>query len=107
MGRETIYGEDGPVVPNGGIDLSSPFLGVEHYDVGQWYPTADGSGKPSAVQFIMQGNVAVPTESRGIVNIGECNVILRLKTAEAVDELCRALIRSRKVVWPNEPVNVY
>lgn len=104
MGRETIYGEDGPVSGNSGIKPGLPFVGVEQYDVGQWYPTADGSGKPEAVQLNFRGIAVIPD---GQGERFAADVFLRLKTPEAVDEMCRALLRSRKRVWPNDPVNVY
>ena len=102
MTHETIYGEDGPIEPHGGIDPLSPFIGVVGYDIGQWHPTADGSGKAEAVQMNMNGICKMPS-GEGFDTL----VVLRFKSADAVDALCRALLRSRKIVWPNEPVNVY
>jgi hypothetical protein len=102
MGRETIYGEDGKVEPNSGIAKGTPFVGVEEYSVGQWYATPDGSGKPQAVQLNMDGIFVTPDGQHA-----QATIYMRLKSSQAVDELCRALLRSRKRVWPNEPINVY
>jgi hypothetical protein len=100
--RETIYGEDGPVLPHGGIRPGSPFVAIQEYNVGQWFPTPDGSGKPTAVQVSFDGLAVMPDGDKL-----EAQMYMRIKSAVAVDDLIRALLRSRKVVWPNEPVNIY
>ena len=66
-----------------------PSLG---YDVIEWQPSPDGTGKPTAVCVVM------PFKVGG----AEGSMMLRLKSRRAVDELIATLERHRDGVWPQE-----
>lgn len=59
------------------------------YTVGSWCPTQDGSGPPEAVAL-------------GLVVDGfPGELVMRLKSPRAVDELIAALQRHKADVWPD------
>ena len=60
------------------------------YTVGGWCPTPDGSGPATAV------GVSLEIEGLG-------DVVLRLKSPAAVDEMVQALLRHKRSVWPDAP----
>jgi hypothetical protein len=83
------------------IDLPEPERTVQNvadtvfwpghgYIVSTWHPEADGGGKPEAVV------VRVPVELPGLP---EFEVVVRLKSADAVDTLIASLMRHRNAVW--------
>ena len=64
---------------------------VEGYSVGAWCPTPDGSGKPEAVAISFK------------VKVGD--IVLRLKSPRAVDEMIQLLQEYRNEVWPGSEAN--
>lgn len=61
---------------------------VRSYTVGSWCQTPDGSGPATAV--------AISIELEGF----DCEMVLRLKTPEAVDTMIQSLLRHKRDVWP-------
>lgn len=60
---------------------------VEGYSVGAWCPTSDGSGKPEAVGISFK------------LKMGD--IVLRLKSVRAVDEMIALLEQYKHEVWPD------
>jgi hypothetical protein len=60
---------------------------VNGYSVGSWCPTPDGSGKPVAVAI-----------SLDVSGIGD--IVVRLKTPDAVDNMVQLLLKYKQEVWP-------
>ena len=60
------------------------------YCVGDWCPTPDGSGPPQAVALSLQTTFAGQ----------DLDMVLRLKSPRAVDELIQSLLRHKRSVWP-------
>jgi hypothetical protein len=66
-------------------------LGIREYGVASWCPTPDGSEPAEAVDLHL-------TLAR--TDGGELQLVLRLKSSRAVDELIALLERHRNDVWP-------
>lgn len=66
-----------------------PLIGLNliDYTVGEWCPTPDGTGEPTAVAISLQ-----------VEGLGD--VVLRLKSPQRVDELIQMLLRHKRGVWP-------
>lgn len=58
------------------------------YDVYSWSPGKSGEGVPAT-----QVHLVLPV-------VDEVSVVLRLKSARALDELVAVLLQHRKDVWP-------
>ena len=73
-----------------------PIVGneVRQVCVGAWTPTPDGSGKPTAVglSFVVAG---VPGD-----------LLVRIKSRDAVDRMISQLARYRDEVWPAIPLDL-
>jgi hypothetical protein len=67
-------------------------LTIEDVQVGSWCPTADGTGPAQAVAL----NIKVRWNRRTRIDM-----VLRLKSPQAVDELIAALNKHKADVWPN------
>lgn len=76
-----------PATP-GNRPLRGPNL--SGYTVGSWCPTPDGSGPPQAVA------IALHLENGP-------DLVFRLKSPRAVDELIQMLLRHKREVWPEAP----
>lgn len=63
---------------------------VKGYSVGSWCPTPDGSGPAVAV------GIAIHLET------GE-DLVFRMETARAVDDMIQLLLRHKRDVWPDSP----
>ncbi|HEX4149577.1 MAG TPA: hypothetical protein VHY20_11345 [Pirellulales bacterium] len=61
---------------------------VESLTVGSWCPTPDGSGEPEAVAISIR------------IKCGH-DVVWRLRSAPAVDEVIQMLLRHKREVWPD------
>lgn len=70
--------------------MRRPLIGpnIVDFSVGEWCPTPDGTGKPEAVA------ISIRTERHG-------DLVLRLKTPKAVDNLIQMLLRHKRRVWPD------
>ena len=70
--------------------MASPLKGpmLEGYSIGAWCPSLDGTGKPTAVAFSLQ-----------VKGLGD--LVLRLKSPRAVDEMVALLLQYKKEVWPD------
>lgn len=70
--------------------MGSPLMGpqLEGYTVGAWCPSTDGTGKPTAVALSLQ-----------VKGLGD--LVLRLKSPRAVDEMVRLLLQYKGEVWPD------
>ena len=84
----------------------SPIIGikVEGYSVGAWYPTPDQSGPPEAVTFEMKlpdclRLVLVRPNGEQMPLDQDLPVMVRLKSAAAVDRLIEALQKEKKLVF--------
>lgn len=62
---------------------------VDGFDVVQWCPTRDGSGEPEAVALVFN-----------VRELGD--IVMRLKSRDAVDRTIAALEEHRDAVWPSE-----
>lgn len=73
---------------------TGPLVGpaVTGYTVASWCPTPDGTGPATAVALVM--------ETRLPVLDAQCDIVLRLKSPRAVDEMVQALLRHKRDVWP-------
>jgi len=60
---------------------------IEEYTVGSWCPSNDGSGLPTAVALELKVDGLPP-------------LVMRLKSAKAVDDMVAALLKHRRDVWP-------
>lgn len=67
-------------------------LRLESYTVGDWCPTQDGTGPATAVGLSLR--VAGGS-------LDGADLVLRLKTPEAVDTLIQSLLRHKRSVWPD------
>jgi hypothetical protein len=69
----------------------SPLIGpkLKGYTIGSWCPTLDGSGPPEAVALTI--NVQ-----------GMGDLVLRLKSKRAVDEMIELLQQYKEDVWPTK-----
>lgn len=69
-------------------------LSIESYTVGSWCPTSDGTGPATAVALSLKvvGLTSVP-----------CNLVMRLKSPQAVDTMIQSLLRHKRDVWPEAP----
>ncbi len=63
-------------------------VNVRGYTIGSWCPTPDGTGPAIAVA------ISIETEAFG-------DIVLRIKSPQAVDEFIQALLRHKRDVWPN------
>lgn len=61
---------------------------VESITVGSWVPNQDGTGKPVAVAM------AITTNRYG-------DLVFRMKTPQAVDDIIQMLLRHKRDVWPD------
>lgn len=69
-------------------------LRINSYTVGDWCPTPDGSGPAEAVALSLDINLKPDLR---------CDLVLRLKSPEAVDTLIQSLLRHKRSVWPEAP----
>lgn len=60
------------------------------WSVGEWCPTPDGTGPATAVGLSLELENGV-------------DIVLRLKTPRAVDDLVQMLLRHKRGVWPEAP----
>ena len=60
---------------------------VHSFTVGSWCPTQDGTGPAVAVAVSIEANLG--------------DIVLRLKSPEAVDDMIQMLLRHKRDVWPN------
>ncbi len=69
-------------------------LSIESYTVGSWCPTPDGTGPATAVglSLTVVGLAPVPVD-----------LVMRLKTPAAVDNMIQSLLRHKRDVWPEAP----
>ena len=77
-------GSTTPRIPPSKTELFGPM--VEGFTVGEWCPTPDGSGPPQAVAIAFN-----------VRELGD--VVLRLKSKRAVDEMIASLAKSRDAVF--------
>lgn len=68
--------------------MSNPLVGprLEGYSIGSWCPSLDGTGKPTAVALTLQ-----------VSGLGD--LVLRLKSPRAVDEMIQLLQQYKAEVW--------
>ena len=64
------------------------FHPVNGYTVAQYHDTPDGTGPPSQVHFLLN-----------VPSVSKLPIIVRLKSAGAIDALIAALIEHREGVW--------
>lgn len=67
-------------------------LRIHGYTVGDWCPTPDGTGPAEAV------GLSLDVELRPGLR---CDMVMRLKTPQAVDSLIQSLLRHKRSVWPD------
>jgi hypothetical protein len=60
---------------------------VKSFTVGSWCPTPDGSGPATCVAISIE------------LETGE-DIVFRLKTPHAVDQMVQMLLRHKREVWP-------
>lgn len=74
----------------------NPLLGLrlESYTIGDWCPSQDGSGPATAVALALR-------VAGG--QLDGADLVLRLKTPEAVDTMVQSLLRHKRSVWPDAP----
>lgn len=60
---------------------------IKSFTVGSWCPTPDGTGPATAVAI-------------GIELTSGHDLVLRLKTPKAVDDMIQMLLRHKRDVWP-------
>lgn len=63
---------------------------VKSFTVGSWCASPDGSGPATAV------GISIETERHG-------DLVLRLKSPRAVDQMIQMLLRHKREVWPEAP----
>ncbi len=63
---------------------------VVSFTVGSWCPSRDGTGPATAV------GISIETERHG-------DLVLRLKSPRAVDQMIQMLLRHKRDVWPEAP----
>jgi hypothetical protein len=68
-------------------------LRINSYTVGDWSPSSDGPA--SAVGLSL--NVSL---GDGDVDM-TCDLVMRLKTPDAVDTMIQSLLRHKRSVWPD------
>lgn len=68
--------------------MGAPLVGpnVRGFTVGSWCPTQDGSGPATAVAISIETNLG--------------DIVLRLKSPAAVDDMIQMLLRHKRDVWP-------
>jgi len=66
-------------------------LPIVSYTVGDWCNNQDGSGPPEAVALSLKVEF-----SPGVV----ADLVFRLKTPRAVDNLIQSLLRHKRSTWP-------
>lgn len=64
----------------------------EGYNVVEWHPTQDGTGPATAICLVL------PFKVGGV----EANIMMRLKSRRAADELIGILEKHRNSVWPRD-----
>lgn len=69
-------------------------LTLNSYSVGSWCPSRDGTGPATAVGLSLHVQ-----RSEG----PEFDLVLRLKTPNAVDVMIQSLLRHKRDVWPDAP----
>lgn len=62
-------------------------VNVLSFEVGSWVPNQFNMGKPMAVA------IAIQTDGAG-------DLVLRLKSPRAVDQMIQSLLRHKREVWP-------
>ncbi len=65
------------------------------YTVGDWHPTPDATGPAAAVGLAMHVEW-----KKGEPPV---DLVFRLNTPQAVDNLIQALLRHKRSVWPDSP----
>lgn len=68
-------------------------LAINHYAVGSWCPTPDGTGPATAV--------ALTLTVVGLVREHRVDLVMRLKNPAAVDTMIQSLLRHKRDVWPD------
>lgn len=68
---------------------------VTGYTVASWCPTPDATGPATAVAIVM--NTRLP-----VLDV-DCDIVLRLKSPQRVDEMIQSLLRHKRDVWPDSP----
>lgn len=76
-----------PPFRKGGVLMGPNVLEVK---VVEWCPSLDGSGPATAVA------IAIITDTVG-------DLVLRMETPQAVDEMIQMLLRHKRGVWPDAP----
>lgn len=67
---------------------------INHYTVGDWCPDQKGELPAEAVGLTL--NVTFP---KGVT----VDLVMRLKTPQAVDNMIQSLLRHKRSVWPDAP----
>lgn len=77
-------------IPQNLEDFKRPFFEIVEYGVASWCPEKDGKGPMTAVALHLT------------IKMGDklCELVMRLKTPRAVDEMIALLERNRDNVWP-------
>ena len=73
------------------INLPPELMSIKHYTVASWCPARDGKGPATAVALHLTLDL----------DGDEFEIVMRLKTPDAVDTMIAALERHRNDVWPN------
>jgi len=72
----------------------SPMVISDHYSVCEWTPERDGNGTPEQVHLLVPVTLGAPGEPDL-----KFEVVMRLKSPRALDELVAVLLRHRQGVW--------
>lgn len=75
-----------------------PIVETLEYGVKEWHPTLDGSGPAEQIHLYQSVNLTLP--GHGTV---EADIIMRMKSPRAADEVIAMLLRHRHSVWPDTP----
>jgi hypothetical protein len=74
-----------PPMTHGDRGLSGHNVGG--FTVGSWVPNQDSTGQPVAIAIALH-------------TVGHGDVVLRLKSPKAVDDMIQMLLRHKRDVWP-------
>ena len=72
-------------------DMVAVVLPVQGYSVNEWCPTPDGTGPAEQVHVLFELPAPIPP------------MVVRFKSAGALDRFIAILARHRLSVWPKEP----
>lgn len=95
-GAHRLPAGDDSVQPLG--EHPRPLVETLEYGVKEWHPTPDGSGRPEQIHLYQHVNIHVP--GHGAV---EADIVMRMKSPRAADEVIAMLLRHRYSVWPDTP----